>query len=333
MSIKASLIRGDGIGPEICESVIKVFAAAKADIEWVEVEAGLGLIQKCGTGISEEGLKTLSLTKVGLKGPTTTPAGGGHKSINVAIRKALDLYVNLRPNRSLPGIETPFKNVNLIVVRENLEDTYAGVEHMQSPDVAQCLRIITRSGSTRCHQYAFEMARAQGRKRVTCVHKSNIMKITDGLWLESFREVAKNYPDILADDIIVDNCCMQLVSRPEQFDVLVLPNLFGDIVSDLCAGLVGGLGVAAGANIGKKAAIFEAVHGSAPDIAGLGLANPTAILMSSVSMLRHLGKKDLGDKIENAILKTLAEPKCRTKDLKGPCSTMEYTQHLIANLG
>lgn len=332
MGTSLSLIRGDGIGPEICEAVVKVLAAAKADIDWVEVEAGLGLIDKKGVGITEEGLATLAQYKVGLKGPTTTPTGGGHKSINVVIRKALDLYINLRPSRSLPGLETPFKNVNLIVVRENLEDTYAGVEHMQSPDVAQCLRLITRSGSTRCHIYAFEMAKRQGRKRVTCVHKSNIMKITDGLWLDAFREVAKNYPEIQSDDIIVDNCCMQLVSRPEQFDVLVLPNLFGDIVSDLCAGLVGGLGVAAGANIGKESAIFEAVHGSAPDIAGKGLANPTAILMSSVSMLRHIGKGAIGDKIEQAILRTLAQPQCRTKDLKGPCNTQEYTAHLIANL-
>jgi len=330
--LKVALIRGDGIGPEICASVQKIFDKAGAGIEWIEVECGLGAIEKYGRGITEEGLETLSRHKVALKGPTTTPVGGGHKSINVTIRKALDLYVNVRPSLSLPGLETPFKDVNLIVVRENIEDTYAGIEHMQSPDVAQCLRIVTRPGSLRAHEYAFEMAKREGRKKVTCVHKANIMKITDGLWLETFFEVSRRYPSIVADDIIVDNCCMQLVSKPKQFDVLVLPNLFGDIVSDLCAGLVGGLGIAAGANIGQKCAIFEAVHGSAPDITGKGLANPTAILMSAIQMLRHVSKNALALKIEDAVRRTLSNPATRTKDLGGKLNTQEYTESVMANL-
>lgn len=329
---KVTLLKGDGIGPEICESVEAIFEAAKVPVSWDYVEAGLGCIEKHGCGITDEGMATVAKNQVALKGPTTTPVGGGHKSINVTIRKALDLYVNLRPSKTVPGVETPFKNVDLLIVRENIEDTYGGIEHMQSPDLAQCLRIITRSGSIRAHKYAFETARKLKRKKVTCVHKANIMKITDGLFLETFREVAKEYPDIQADDIIVDNCCMQLVSRPQSFDVLVLPNLFGDIVSDLCAGLVGGLGIAAGANIGKSCAIFEAVHGSAPDIAGKGLANPTAILLSSVTMLQHMGELTFANKIEAAILRTLSEPKTRTKDLGGAANTKEFTKFVIGNL-
>lgn len=327
-----TLMPGDGIGPEISEAVERVFEAAKVPITWEHIEGGLGCIEKHGCGITEEGLATLQKNQVALKGPTTTPVGGGHKSINVTVRKALDLYVNLRPSRTVPGVETPFKNVDLLIVRENIEDTYGGIEHMQSPDLAQCLRIITRSGSERAHRFAFETARKLKRKKVTCVHKANIMKITDGLFLDSFREIAKEYTDIQADDIIVDNCCMQLVSKPQHFDVLVLPNLFGDIVSDLCAGLVGGLGIAAGANIGKNCAIFEAVHGSAPDIAGKGLANPTAILMSAVSMLRHMSMLEKADQIEAAILRTLSNSKTKTKDLGGDASTKEFTQFVCGNL-
>ncbi len=329
---KIALIRGDGIGPEISDAVTEILNTACPQLEWVPVEAGLGLIEKIGKGITDEGIKTLAETRISLKGPTTTPVGGGHRSINVTIRKTLDLFVNVRPVRSIPGVETPFKNVDMVIVRENIEDTYGGVEHRQSEDLAQCLRFITRSGSIRCHRYAFEMARREKRKRVTCVHKANIMKITDGLWLDAFREVAKGYPDIQADDIIVDNCCMQMVSKPQQFDVLVLPNLFGDIVSDLGAGLVGGLGVASGANIGTSGAIFEPVHGSAPDIAGKGLANPTAMLFSAISMLRHLARIDEANRVERALLATLGNPATRTKDLGGTLGTQDFKRALIANL-
>ncbi|MEO5667372.1 MAG: isocitrate/isopropylmalate family dehydrogenase [Bdellovibrionota bacterium] len=329
---KITLIRGDGIGPEISDAVMQIIEAAGANIVYDEVEAGLCSIEKTGQGITAECMDIINVNGVALKGPTTTPVGGGHKSINVTIRKALDLYVNLRPIKSIPGIETPFKNVDLLIVRENIEDTYGGIEHMQSTDVAQCLRLITRSGSLRAARFAFETARKLKRKTVTCVHKANIMKITDGLFLDAFREVAAEYSDIQFNDIIVDNCCMQLVTKPQQFDVLLLPNLFGDIVSDLCAGLIGGLGIAAGANIGTRAAVFEAVHGSAPDIAGKGLANPTAMLLSGVSMLRHLEQLDVADRIENAVFKVLKEGKWKTRDLGGTASTGEYTRAVIANL-
>jgi NAD-dependent isocitrate dehydrogenase len=331
-STKITLIRGDGIGPEISDAVMRILDAAGARITYDEVEAGLCSIEKTGEGITTEGMDLIKRNGVALKGPTTTPVGGGHKSINVTIRKALDLYVNLRPCKSLPGIETPFKNVDLLIVRENIEDTYGGIEHMQSADLAQCLRLITRSGSLRAARFAFETARKLKRKTVTCVHKANIMKITDGLFLQAFREVAEEYKDIQATDIIVDNCCMQLVSKPQQFDVLLLPNLFGDIVSDLCAGLIGGLGIAAGANIGAKSAVFEAVHGSAPDIAGKGLANPTAMLLSAVSMLRHLEQLDVADRIENSVFKVLQDGKAKTRDLGGKASTDDYTRAVIANL-
>lgn len=328
-----TLIKGDGIGPEICDAVVAILKAARAPLQWEEGEAGLCSIEKHGKAILPNCLEALARNKISLKGPTTTPVGGGHKSVNVTIRKALDLFVNVRPIRSLPAIETPFKDVNMIIVRENIEDTYGGIEHRQSEDVAQCLRLITRSGSLRAHRYAFEMARRQKRKKVTCVHKANIMKITDGLFLETFREVAKDYSDIEASDIIVDNCCMQMVTKPQQFDVLVLPNLFGDIVSDLAAGLVGGLGVASGANIGERCAIFEAVHGSAPDITGKGIANPTALLFSAISMLRHLGHNDIADRIESALLKALQSPTTRTRDLGGQANTQQFTQAVIQQLG
>jgi NAD-dependent isocitrate dehydrogenase len=300
----------------------------------MEAQAGLSLIEKKGVGIESSTLELLKSVGVALKGPTTTPVGGGHKSINVTIRKALDLFVNLRPIKPLPGVETRFSDlpIDMLIVRENIEDTYGGIEHQQSPDSAQALRITTRSGSLRCHRYAFELARREKRKRVTCVHKANIMKITDGIFLETFRDVAKEYPEIEATDIIVDNCCMQMVTRPEQFDVLVLPNLFGDIVSDLAAGLVGGLGVASGANIGRHCAIFEAVHGSAPDIAGKNLANPTAVLMSAVSMLRHIKKLEEADRIEKALVKTLQNPQTRTRDCKGSLGTREFADAVIQNL-
>lgn len=331
-STTVTLIRGDGIGPEICDSVVQIFEAAQTGIRWEEAEAGLTCFEKHGQALIDSTLEKLARNKVALKAPTTTPVGGGHKSVNVVIRKALDLFVNVRPIKTLPAVDTPFKGVDMLIVRENIEDTYGGIEHRLSEDVAQCLRIITRSGSLRCHRYAFELARREKRKKVTCGHKANIMKITDGLFLETFREVAKDYPDLEATDIIIDNACMQMVTRPQQYDVLVLPNLFGDIVSDLAAGLIGGLGVASGANIGKDCAIFEPVHGSAPDIAGKGLANPTAILFSSLAMLRHMGKLSEATRIEAALMKALSKPETRTRDLGGKVGTKEFTTAIIGEL-
>lgn len=326
-----TLIEGDGIGPEICASVVRVFKAAGVPIEWEYASAGLAAIEQFGNGVPPEALESIKRNKVALKGPTTTPISGGHKSVNVTIRKSLDLYANVRLARSMPAIQTRFDNVNILVVRENIEDTYAGIEHWQTPNVAQCLKLITRQGSMNAIRYAFEEARKLGRSRVTCVHKANIHKITDGLWLEVFRQVAAEYTDIVADDIIVDNCCMQLVTRPQQFDVLVLPNLYGDIVSDLCAGIVGGLGVAPGGNIGKDCAVFEAVHGSAPDIAGKGLANPTALLLSGIQMLQYMGLVGYASALQDALARTLASG-VRTRDLGGIASTEEFTDAIITQL-
>jgi len=332
MKTPVCLIRGDGIGPEIATAVCDILEAAGADLQWIEIPAGLGHFEKSGHGIDKSSLEKMSHVKFTLKGPTATPSGGGHRSINVAIRKALDLFVNVRPIYNLPGLETPFKNINLMIVRENIEDTYAGIEYFKTRDVVHSLRISTRSGALRTHRYAFDMAKREGRKKITCVHKANIMKLTDGLWLECFREVAKDYPQIQSSDIIVDNCCMQLVQRPEQFDVLVLPNLFGDIVSDLGAGLIGGLGVASGANIGIHAAVFEAVHGTAPDIAGQNKANPTALLLSAVGLLKHMNKLSCAERIEKALVKTLQTSELRTGDLKGKNSTQGFTKAVISNL-
>ncbi len=327
-----TLIKGDGIGPEISAAVKEIFAAANVPIEWEEAEAGLYCIERYGNGLPQETLDSIARNKVALKAPTTTPIGGGHKSINVTIRKSLDLFANVRPAKSLPGIKTRFDNVDLIIVRENIEDTYGGIEHQQTPEVAQAIRLITRSGSRNAARYAFEMARVEERKTVTCVHKANIQKMTDGLFLRSFQEVAAMYPDLKSNDILIDNLCMQLVTRPEQFDVLVLPNLFGDIASDLCAGLVGGLGVAPGGNIGRDAAVFEAVHGSAPDIAGKGVANPMALLLSGVQMLRYLGLNSYADRIEQALRLTLVTG-IKTRDLGGNANTREFTHAIISELG
>lgn len=326
-----TLIPGDGIGPEIAASVRDIFAAASVPIDFVEHDAGLDALAKHGSTLPESTLDAIRRHRVALKGPTTTPMGGGHKSVNVTIRKSLELYANVRPSKSLPSLKTRFENVDLIIVRENIEDTYAGIEHWQSADVCQCLRLITRPGCEAIHRYAFEMARAQGRKKVTCVHKSNIMKLTDGLFLDVFREVAAGYPDIQCDDILIDNLCMQLVVRPEKFDVLVLPNLFGDIASDLCAGLVGGLGVAPGGNIGDGIAVFEAVHGSAPDIAGKGVANPTALLLSSVQMLHYMGLHYHAIHVETAVRMALISG-VRTPDLGGNARTKEFTRAVISSL-
>ncbi len=328
---KVTLIRGDGIGLEISESVIEVFDAADVPIEWEEAYAGLACMERFGTPIPDETLESIRRNRIALKGPTTTPIGTGHRSVNVAIRKAFDLFANVRPTRSMPGVQTRYNDVDLILVRENIEDTYAGVEYWQTPDVAESLRLISRQGSIAVVRYAFELARRLGRQKVTCVHKANIHKATDGLFLQCFREVAQDYPDIQSDDILIDNACMQLVMRPERFDVMVLPNLFGDIVSDLCAGLVGGLGVAPGGNIGNGYAVFEAVHGSAPDIAGKGIANPTAFLLSAVQMLHHMGLHREAIRIENAIRYTLVSG-IKTRDLGGNATTREFTKAVISNL-
>ena len=325
------LIKGDGIGPEISDAVVKIFDAAKVPLQWIERSAGLSVIEKYPNGIPNDTFEAIREFKVALKGPTTTPVGTGHKSVNVTLRKSLELYANVRPAKSLPGVRTRFDNVDIIIVRENIEDTYGGIEHIQTSDVAQCLKLITRPGSIRIAKYAFEMAKIYGRKKITAVHKANIHKLTDGLFLECFYEVAKEYPEIKSNDLIVDNTCMQLVTNPEKFDVLVLPNLFGDIVSDLSAGLVGGLGVAPGGNIGDDVAIFESVHGSAPDIAGQGLANPTALLLSSLQMLQHIGLHQSKFRIENALLDTLKEG-IKTRDLGGKASTNEFTDAIIERL-
>lgn len=332
---RIATVPGDGIGPEILEATLSILDAVGFKADWVPLEAGLGSIEKGNPAVPPETIETIRELGIALKGPTTTPSGGGHSSANVALRKALDLFANVRPAKTIPGLRGPIvgKQIDIIIVRENTEDLYAGIEYQAHPDVAQAIKVITRPGCARLVKYSFEMARRQGRKRVTAVHKANIMKLTDGMFLEEFFRAAKDYPELTIDDIIVDNCCMQLVTRPDKFDVLVTENLYGDIVSDLCAGLVGGLGLAPGANIGEKCAVFEAVHGSAPDIAGKGVANPTALLLSAVMMLRHFGEGEKADRIMNSVLRVCSEGNRLTVDLGGKASTSEYVAEVIANLG
>ncbi|HEX5709268.1 MAG TPA: isocitrate/isopropylmalate dehydrogenase family protein, partial [Pyrinomonadaceae bacterium] len=281
-----TLIPGDGIGPEVTAAVVRIIEAAGVEVQWETHYAGAQALEKFGTTLPDELLESIKRNRVALKGPITTPVGKGFTSVNVGLRKALDLYANLRPVRALPNVPCRYPELNLVVVRENTESLYAGLEHIVVPGVVESLKIITEKASTRIARYAFEHSRRDNRKKVTCVHKANIMKLSDGLFLDCFRKVAAEYPEIEAEDKIVDNACMQLVMRPEQFDVMLLENLYGDIVSDLCAGLIGGLGLVPGANIGELGAVFEAVHGSAPDIAGQGVANPTALLQSAILMLR-----------------------------------------------
>ncbi len=326
-----TLIEGDGIGPEIAAALVEVFAAAEAPIDWERAEAGLACAEHHGTPLPQSTLESIRRNRLALKGPTTTPIGSGHRSVNVAIRKALDLFASVRPCRSLPGVQTRFENVDVVIVRENIEDTYSGIEHAQTPDVVQGLRLCTRPGALSVAHHAFELAQRDGRSRVTCVHKANIHKMTDGLFLECFRQTARDYPTIQASDILIDNCCMQLVSDPSRFEVLVTPNLFGDILSDLCAGLIGGLGVAPGGNIGHGRAVFEAVHGSAPDIAGRGIANPMALILSGVLMLRHMGLSSCAARIESGLRLALVSG-VRTRDLGGNASTAEFTRAVVANL-
>lgn len=316
------------------DATLQILEAGGFTAEYVPLEGGLSAIERGLPAMPPETIEAIREIGVALKSPTTTPVGKGHSSANVQLRKALDLFANVRPTRSIPGVHGPFQDfkIDLIIVRENTEDLYAGIEFQPHPDMAQAVKVITRPGSNRLHRYAFEMVRNQGRKRLTAVHKANIMKLTDGMFLEEFYKVAKEYPDVQADDIIVDNCCMQLVTHPERFDVIVTENLYGDIVSDLCAGLVGGLGLAPGANIGVNCAVFEAVHGSAPDIAGQDKANPTALLFSALMMLRHIGENEIANKIGNAVLTVAAEGKHVTRDLGGNAGMAEYRDAVIRQL-
>ena len=326
MTQTITLIPGDGIGPEVTEAVVRIFKCAALNIDWERHDAGVTAFALHNQSLPGTLLDSIRRNKIALKGPVTTPIAEGFTSVNVGLRKALDLYANLRPVRNLPGVQTRFTGVDLIIVRENTEDLYAGLEHQIVPGVVESLKIITEKASRRIAAFAFEYARTHGRARVTAVHKANIMKLSDGLFLESTRAVAREYSDVSYDERIVDAACMQLVMRPEKFDVLLLPNLYGDIVSDLCAGLVGGLGVVPGANIGADAAVFEAVHGSAPDIANKNLANPTALLLSALMMLDYIGETAAAARIRAALDRVLEAVVVRTHDLGGTASTTEFTE-------
>lgn len=329
MTRKITLIPGDGIGPEVTAAAVSVVRATGVDVKWESYAAGAEALALFGDTLPPNVMDSIKENKIALKGPLTTPIGEGFASTNVRLRKELDLFANLRPVHSLPNVKTRYDNVDLIVVRENTEDLYSGLEHEVVPGVVESLKIITEKASTRIAKFAFEYARREGRKQVMAIHKANIMKMSDGLFLRCFRKVAQQYPEIEAKDLIVDNACMQLVINPNQFDVLLLENLYGDIISDLGAGLVGGLGVAPGANIGEEMAVFEAVHGAAPDIAGRGIANPTAMIRTAVMMLQHMGERDAAVKIQAALEAVLAEGKVLTRDLGGHSTTHDFTQAVI----
>ncbi len=324
-----TMIPGEGTGPEICEAVRTVIDASGVNIKWEYEDIGLDCLEKHGTLLPDKTIQSIAKNKVALKGPTTTPVGTGHKSANVTLRKVFDLYANVRPAKLIPVLKRPWDKIDIINFRENTEDSYAAIEHMVSDEVAQCLKVITWPGSYRIADFAFKWAKENGRKKVYCVHKANIMKMTDGLFLDAFREVAKKYPDIESGDVIVDNCCMQLVKNPGQFDCLVLPNLYGDILTDLCAGLVGGLGFAPGANVGDNCAIFEAVHGSAPKYAGQKKVNPSAVLVSGIMMLRWLKETEAADRIQEAMFAVLDERKHVTYDVGGTAKTDEYAKAIV----
>ena len=326
-----TLIEGDGIGPEVTRAVVTILESAGLRAEWEPQLAGIRAIEAFESPLPQELLDSIDRNKVALKGPVTTPVGGGFTSVNVGLRKALNLFVNLRPVWSIPAIPSRYSDIDIVIVRENTEDLYAGLEHEVVPGVVESLKIITEEASTRVARFAFDYARTHNRKRVTAVHKANIMKMSDGLFLTCVKKVGEQFPGIVCDDRIVDNACMQLVIKPTQFDVLLLPNLYGDIVSDLCAGLVGGLGVVPGANLGEGIGVFEAVHGSAPDIAGKGIANPTALLFSALLMLRHIGEGAMADRIMKAVVTTLANG-VRTRDLGGTATTMEYADAICQQL-
>jgi isocitrate dehydrogenase (NAD+) len=329
---KGTLIAGDGIGPEVVSATVRVLEATGVIIDWEPQMAGVMAIATEGTPLPQKTLDSIRNNGLALKGPTTTPIGGGHASINVALRKGLDLYANVRPIKTLPGVKSRYENVDLVIIRENTEDLYSGLEHVVVPGVVESIKVITEKASTRIARFAFNYARTHGRKRVTAVHKANIMKLSDGLFLECCAKVAADFPDVKYDDIIVDNCCMQLVLDPTRFDMLLLENLYGDIVSDLCAGLVGGLGLAPGANIGERGATFEAVHGSAPDIAGRNIANPIALILSGAMLLDHIGELEAANRVRNAVAAVLKEGKHMPRDLGGSASTSEVEEAIAARV-
>ncbi len=327
-----TVIPGDGIGPEVAEAAMRAVDATGVSIQWERHELNADLIQRTGKSVTDDVIESLTRNKVGLKGPVTTPVAGGFQSVNVALRKRLDLFANVRPVHSMPGVHTRFDDVliDMVIFRENTEDLYSGLEHEVVKDVVTSLKVITRIASARIAKYAFQYAELNGRKKVVAIHKANIMKLADGLFLKCCREVSEEHPNIEYKELIVDNASMQLVMRPETFDILLLPNLYGDIVSDLAAGLVGGLGLVPGANMGENCAVFEAVHGSAPDIAGKGLANPTALMQSAVMMLTHLGETEASRKLHKAIQAVYAEGKTLTGDVGGKASTTQFTDSVVA---
>ena len=330
-----SLIRGDGIGPEISDATLRIMEAAGGKIIWEEVPAGVAALPTHHDPLPEVTINSIAKNKIALKGPLSTPKGTGFRSVNMALRQHFDLYVNLRPALSFPGVPSRYKDVDIVTVRENTEDIYAGIEHFVGPgrSAAESIAVITRIGSERITRYAFEYARKHGRKKVSIIHKANILKMSNGLFLEVAKEVAAKYPDIHSEDLIVDAACMKLVLNPERFDVIVTMNLFGDIMSDLIAGLVGGLGVSPGANLGEKAAIFEAVHGSAPDIAGQGIANPTALALAAEMLLSHIGQTEAAARMRRGILLTLKDDRLRTRDIGGQADTKTFTDGVITNIG
>lgn len=332
MAYHVTLIPGDGSGPEVIAAAKKVVEATGVDIQWETAEAGAAMIEKCGTPLPEETIESIRKTGVALKGPITTPVGTGFRSVNVALRKTFDLYANVRPAKTYPGVITKFENIDLVIVRENTEDLYAGIERMVDENTAESIKLFTRKGCERIIRYAFEYAVREGRKKVTAVHKANIMKCTDGMFLDIAREIAKEYPQIQFNDSIVDAMCMRLVMHPEDYDVLVCPNLYGDIVSDLCAGLVGGLGLTPSANIGVDGAIFEPIHGSAPDIAGQHKINPTAATLSASLMLAHLGESKAAASIERAVEKVISDGAILTVDMGGTASTEDFADAIISEL-
>ncbi len=336
MKHKVTLLPGEGIGPEVSAAVRRILDASGVQIEWEELGARAENTDKGTTGaevLNKAAIESVRRNRVALKGPMATAIAGGARSVNVALRKSLDLYANLRPVKNLPGVKSHFDGVDVVIVRENTEDLYSGLEHEVVPGVVESLKIITEKASTRIARFAFEYARKHGRKKIHAIHKANIMKLGDGLFLRSVRAVAEQYKDIEYKELIVDNACMQIVMNPAQFDILLLPNLYGDVMSDLAAGLVGGLGVVPSGNIGDEGAIFEAVHGTAPDIAGKGLANPTALLMSSILMLEHLGERAAAERIEAALVKVYKEGKHVTKDVGGTAGTQEFTDAVIGTMG
>jgi isocitrate dehydrogenase (NAD+) len=328
-----TLIPGDGIGPEVAEATKRVLAAAGVPIEWEAHDAGAAVADKRGTTLPTEVLESIRRNKVALKGPIGTPIGKGFRSVNVTLRQALDLYANVRPVKSLSGVEPKFDGTDVVIIRENTEDLYAGLELMIMPGIAQSIKLITERGSSRICEYAFEYAERMGRRRVTAVHKANIMKLSDGMFLEVFRRVALAHPKIEPAEMIVDATAMQMVKNANKLDVVVTENLYGDILSDLAAGLVGGLGIVPGANIGVDGAVFEAVHGTAPDIAGKGIANPTALIQSGVMMMHHIGEQAAGERIERALVELYRRADCRTGDLGGTATTAQFTDALCKLIG